>query len=118
MPSAPVWDAEGGFGGDGQRDTPITVGEGHCVRDGPFANFEAKYFGEEQISHCLSRGFAPDSHLARIGEPVSPDALEELRRTAVKFSEYAPELERRAHTFMRDGVRGDFRAYTGPYGTY
>jgi hypothetical protein len=116
MPRSPVWDAEGGFGGDGQPDSPVTVGEGRCVRDGPFANLEAQYFGDQPMSHCLSRGFASGDHLSRIAEPISPDALEELRETSTRFAEYAPELERRAHTFMRDGVRGDFRAYTGPYG--
>ncbi|KAJ4347254.1 uncharacterized protein N0V89_011194 [Didymosphaeria variabile] len=115
MPLAPVWDVEGGFGGDGQRDTPITVGEGRCVSDGPFANVEAQYFGDEAKPHCLSRGFASDAHIERIGEPISPDALEELRERSTTFAEYAPELEHRAHIFMRDGVRGDFRAYTGPY---
>ncbi|KAL1595136.1 hypothetical protein SLS60_009824 [Paraconiothyrium brasiliense] len=115
MPLAPVWDTDGGFGGDGQRNAPITVGEGRCVSDGPFANVEAQYFGDKAIPHCLSRGFASGAHIVRIGEPISPDALEELRETSTTFAEYAPELERRAHTFMRDGIRGEFRAYTGPY---
>jgi tyrosinase len=116
MADAPVWEAEGGFGGDGSSNLPDTVGEGRCVQDGPFANFEATYFADEHAPHCLSRGFASGSDLERIAAPIAPDALEELRRGAGSFEEYAPELEHRAHTFMRDGVRGDFRAYTGPYG--
>lgn len=116
MPHAPVWDAEGGFGGDGASNTPTTVGEGRCVRDGPFADLEPQYFGEMAHPHCLSRGFAPAHELNAIGAPISPNALEDLRNSANSFEEYAMEIEHRAHTFMRDGVRGDFRAYTGPYG--
>jgi len=116
MPLSPVWDVEGGFGGDGELGSPTTVGEGRCVRNGPFANFEAHYYGDEAVPHCLSRGFASDETLSRIGEPISPDALEQLRNSSVSYEEFAPELEHRAHTFMREGVRGDFRAYTGPYG--
>lgn len=118
MPNAPVWDAEGGFGGDGASDSATTVGDGRCVRDGPFANLEARYFGDQAQPHCLSRGFASRDELLRIGAPISPDSLETLSRSSPSFEDFALELEHRAHTFMRDGVRGDFRAYTGPYGKF
>jgi tyrosinase len=116
MPHAPVWEADGGFGGDGASDAPTTVGDGRCVRDGPFSHFEAPYYGDQAHPHCLSRGFASRDELLRIGEPISPDALEALSRSSASFEDFAADLEHRAHTFMRDGVRGDFRAYTGPYG--
>lgn len=116
MPNAPVWAAEGGFGGDGASDTPTTVGSGRCVRDGPFSNFEARYYGEEANTHCLSRGFATRDELRRIGAPISPEALEALSSSSQSFEDYALAIEHRAHTFMREGVRGDFQAYTGPYG--
>ncbi|KAF2869473.1 hypothetical protein BDV95DRAFT_547863 [Massariosphaeria phaeospora] len=115
MPRAPVWDSESGFGGDGAADTPITVGEGRCVREGPFSNLEARYYGDQSHPHCLSRGFASRDELHRIGAPISPDSLEDLSRSSPSFEVYSSELEHRAHTFMRDGVRGDFSAYTGPY---
>ncbi|KAF2634176.1 Di-copper centre-containing protein [Massarina eburnea CBS 473.64] len=115
MLSAPVWAAEGGFGGDGASDTPITVGGGRCVRDGPFSTIEAQYYGEEAKAHCLSRGFATHDELLRIGAPISPDALETLRDNSQSFEQYALEIEHRAHTFVREGVQGDFQAYTGPY---
>lgn len=116
MPHAPVWDAEGGFGGDGASDAPITVGNGRCVRNGPFANLEARYFGDQAHSHCLSRGFATRDELRRVGAPISPEALEDLSRSSSSFEDFAQEIEHRAHAFMRDGIRGDFSAYTGPYG--
>ena len=54
---APVWDNEHGFGGDGDVTGDITVGEGRCVAEGPFAGLEAMFYDDEYHPHCLSRGF-------------------------------------------------------------
>lgn len=87
MRLTPGSDAKGGFSGD------VTVGEGRYVCNGPFANFEAQYFGDKAMPHRFLCGFASDAHLLRIGEPVSPDALDVLRQNATISAEYAPELE-------------------------
>ncbi|MCJ1432649.1 hypothetical protein MMC27_002006 [Xylographa pallens] len=112
--AAPVWDPRTGFGGDGDAAKPSTVVDGRCIVDGPFAGTEALYYAENIQPHCLSRGFEQDERLQELGELIRPAVLEELMRESA-FETFAPELERRAYTFISRSIRGDFSRYTGPY---
>jgi tyrosinase len=77
MAKSPIWDSTTGFGGDGDKNAERSVGHGHCITDGPFANQTALFFGVENRSHCLSRGFVHGKHLQTIfGSKVKPEALE------------------------------------------
>ena len=114
---APVWSAQSGFGGDGDNAGELTVGEGRCVVDGPFAGLEAAYYDDRYRPHCLSRGFSKGSELAELAELVKPEAIDAVMREP-EFEDFAPELERRAHTFISRSIKGDFSKYTGPYGMW
>src|SRR6266516_1640411 len=51
---SPVFDAEGGFGGDGDVNGNITIGRtGRCVVDGPFTDIHAKYYDVKYNPHYL-----------------------------------------------------------------
>jgi hypothetical protein len=86
MPHAPIWKADGGFGGDGASDAPTTVGDGGCVRDRPFSHFEAPYYGDqahrtvyrEASLHAMSCSKSA-AHLPRSARGPDPQ-LSVLRR--------------------------------------
>lgn len=109
--NAPVWSADA-FGGNGVGAE--TVGEGACVADGPFSNLEARYYDDQEQPHCLSRGWQSGEALKELANLIDPAALEGLLEEP-DFSNFASELENRAHTFISRSVRGDFSKYTGPY---
>jgi len=109
---SPIWDSIHGFGGDGAGAE--TIGNGRCVEDGPFAGTHAMFYEDRDEPHCLARGFAQGEDLAALTDLVDPDQLEELMNES-DFSKFAPELERRAHTFISRSINGDFSKYTGPY---
>ena len=108
-----MWDADTGFGGDGNRTDLKSVAYGHCVTDGPFAKLTARYFGTENITHCLSRGFNPNLQQA---SGVRPEALEELMQTTTSFASYNLKLEYGAHNTIPMYIRGDFYRVTAPFG--
>ena len=112
---APVWSSDGGFGGDGNITDETTVGKGRCVTDGPFAGLEALYYDDQVQPHCLSRGFEKGERMEELAELIRPEVIEDLMHDD-EYEKFAPELERRAHRFIRDGVNGDFSKFTGPYG--
>jgi tyrosinase len=88
--NAPVWDAETGFGGNGAIDEFQTVGNGSCVRDGPFAGYEIYYANLETNPHCLSRGFNFQ------GKDFAPEEVEMLYSND-KLANFSMELEERSH---------------------
>ena len=92
-----------------------SVGDGHCVTDGPFANIEAMFYDGEYHPHCLSRGFPEDAELKELGKLVHPDAIESLMHED-DYSQFEAELERRGHHFLSHSVRGDLSRFTGPNG--
>ena len=114
--SSPVWDADLGFGGDGNRSDAESVAYGYCVTEGPFARLQVVNYGRDRNPHCLSRGFLLDREelLAR-GESVSPRALEHLLQEE-NYAAFALALEQGAHDTVPFTVRGDFYKFTAPNG--
>lgn len=113
--ASPVWDPSSGLGGDGTG--PQSVGDGQCVTAGPFSDLEMSFYDGEYQPHCLSRGFPPSNELKALGELICPEAIKNLMKEST-YEDFAPELERRAHTFLSRSVRGDLSRFTGPNGMF
>ena len=113
--TAPVWDSETGFGGDGDASGEMTVGNGRCVASGPFAGHEVSFYDDKYQPHCLSRGFQSATELSDLGKLIEPKIVERMLR-APDFNTFALELEARGHRFMSESIRGDFSKFTGPNG--
>ncbi|KAK4541121.1 hypothetical protein LTR36_008346 [Oleoguttula mirabilis] len=115
---SPVFDADTGFGGDGQVGGAITVGRsGRCVVDGPFAGVTADYYDVKYDPHCLSRGFRGlDGSLGHIdGHDISPESIEEVLSIA-SYEGFVTLMESRVHDAIPFGIGGDFETFTAPYG--
>jgi tyrosinase len=112
---APVFDDESGFGGDGDENGEVTVGNGRCVTSGPFVDLKALYYDDQYQPHCLSRGFAKGTELAELTRLIQPESIDEVMQEK-EFAHFAHKLESRAHKFISHSIRGDFSKYTGPYG--
>lgn len=105
-----------GFGGDGDPTTPITVGRGHCVTDGPFSQLRPIIYNHTYIDHCLSRGFQNNGTRGLIsGEPFSPDAVGNIIRKPT-FREFGMHVEYSLHNSMHTAISGDFLALTAANG--
>ena len=113
--NAPVWDDDEGFGGDGNIEGEMTVGEGRCVTGGKFAGLEAMFYDDKYQPHCLSRGFQKGDKMLELSELIKPEAIDEVMEES-DYGKFAHDLEVRAHTFISRSIRGDFSKYTGPYG--
>ena len=114
---APVFDAETGFGGNGDVDGEITVGNhGHCLKDGPFTDIWAKFYDVKYKPHCLSRGFRTDAgadgHMD--GSLVSPVAIEEVLSIPT-YEDFVTRMESQIHDAIPFGIGGDFETFTAPY---
>lgn len=91
------------------------MGLGHCVTDGPFANLQALYFGNQNKTHCLSRGFTDlESAKNRIFY-LTADALEATLMEPY-YTGFYSRLENGAHNSIPMIIRGDFYKVTAPYG--
>ena len=83
-----MWDAETGFGGDGEGVE--VVHGGGCVRDGPFAQYQVRYINNITRPHCLSRGFR------FTGQNFAPSVLDDLYHHD-KLAEFSIDLEKHSH---------------------
>lgn len=119
LSKAPVWDSMYGFGGNGNISAQKSVSHGHCVTDGPFANFEALYFGDQirKYKHCLSRGFLPYSEAQKFTQFNSPDFIEETLGLT-EYEEFYMKLEYDSHNALPQFIRGEFYQFTSPNGNY
>jgi tyrosinase len=116
MAKSPIWDSFTGFGGDGDKNAERSVGHGHCITDGPFANQTVLFFGVENRSHCLSRGFIHGKHLQTIfGSKVKPEALEAVLLEE-DYESFNLQLEEGPHNAIPRAIRGDFLRVTAPNG--
>ena len=116
LTQAPVWDKSLGFGGDGNNDTPLTVGFGRCVTEGPFANTTVGTYGDEDNAHCLSRGFRRGDDFAQLcTQQISPDAIQDLLQLS-DYNSFNLGLEHSAHHMLPNCIRGDWLEFTVPYG--
>lgn len=108
--SAPIWSPTLGFGGDGDLNSPETVGHGRCVTDGAFAHLKPLFYASHYQPHCLSRGFSEFS-----GRDARPEAVEEIMKQN-EYEKFFLAVENGPHNVVPVGVRGDFYSFTAPYG--
>ncbi|KAM0144229.1 hypothetical protein ACHAO1_000512 [Botrytis cinerea] len=112
---SPIWDSEDGFGGDGTGD--LSVGEGRCVIDGPFANMTLFYYEDIEQEHCLSRGFRHGSEKDQfVTSRLHPSSLQK----AFNFPDYRGfnlALEDGAHRAIPAFLQGEFGSFTSPNGS-
>ena len=113
---SPIWDADFGFGGNGDPNVGELILDGHCVTDGPFSDLIIPYLDAEYIPHCLSRGFENGRELAGNGSRFSPEALEALLRVD-DYEAFNLGLEDGPHVAIPRSIRGDFSLLTAPSGT-
>ena len=109
---SPVWSGELGFGGNGNKTARKSVGYGHCVTDGRFANLLISYFGTENRTHCLSRGFNKKWQKA---EHVRPGTVKDILHEPT-YASFNLALEYRSHNAIPSFIRGDFFKVTAPNG--
>ncbi|KAM0316953.1 hypothetical protein ACHAO8_002756 [Botrytis cinerea] len=110
---APIWGHDN-FGSDGNLDAEISVGNGHCVIDGPFAGLTAMFYDNDYYPHCLSRGFKSGAEMKDLGNLVRPGVVEDIMREG-NFEAFAQRIEHNAHRFVSGSIRGEFSKFTGPY---
>lgn len=111
---APIWGHDN-FGNDGNLDAETSVGNGHCVIDGPFAGLTAMFYDNDYYPHCLSRGFKSGAEMKDLGNLVRPGVVEDIMREG-NFEAFAQRIEHNAHRFVSGSIRGEFSKFTGPYG--
>ena len=112
---SPIWDADFGFGGDGNPSDGELVLEGHCVTDGPFSHLMNPYLDAEYIPHYLSQDFEHGRELASNGSWFSPEALEALLRVD-DYETFSLGMEDGPHIEITRSIRGDFSPLTAPSG--
>jgi tyrosinase len=120
LSAAPIWDT---FGGDGDSEGPITVHNGRCVSDGPFANHTSQWesikvddeFQTVANPHCLSRGFVDGKFKDVLENRVSPTSVNELVRSN-DYSHFYELLEASTRYAIPQFINGDFFAPSAPNG--
>lgn len=108
--NSPIFSTTSGFGGNGDPKAPGSVGDGHCVTEGPFAHLKPLFYGPYDQPHCLSRGFTDFS-----GQSISPAAVEEIMASE-NYKNFFLSTENGPHNAIPNGVKGDFYSFTAPYG--
>ena len=106
-----------GFGGNGNTSLEETVGSGHCLTTGPFANAEVLIFGIHNLKHCLSRGFRNESETQSKALLISPKVVERTLQM-LDYQSFNTELENGPHNAIPWIVRGDFLKFSAPNGVY
>ena len=112
---SPVFSSEHGFGGDGDSNGAQSVGGGHCVTSGPFADLKLPFFNGDDHEHCLSRGFQDkNGTVGRIsGDDVRPGTIEDILREN-DYEAFYLALEHKSHNAIPVGIGGDFMKFTAP----
>lgn len=128
LSSSSIFSPTTGFGSDGSPPSSPSasgsalpsVGEGHCVQDGPFADLRPIIYNHTYVTHCLSRGFNDSKRNVTgqiSGEQYRPEAMGEILRIA-RYEEFGKRVEERLHNGLHQGVGGDFRAMTAANGSF
>jgi tyrosinase len=113
LASAPVFDVEHGFGGDGGPEEEDSISFGSCIRDGPFSMYEVRVLGEENKPHCLSRGFGRFFGGDFVGPTVSPAAMRGVLQ-ANDYFDFLTQLEGSADNDIPLGMGGDWVPASAP----
>jgi tyrosinase len=124
MSASPIWDANHGFGGNGDTNSPITLHDGHCVVDGPFSNTTRAWSALSQghshdvvySPHCLSRGFVSNPELShKLHKLILPEHIQETL-SQPDYNSFFKMFEQGAHNAIPQFLRGDWLTFTAPNG--
>ena len=116
LANSSIWDSLLGFGGDGDLESPVTVGKGRCVTDGPFSALRPIIYNHTFAQHCLSRGFRNGETLGSLpGTPYSPESIGRILRES-KYNDFVRSVEENLHNTMHQSIAGDFLAMTAANG--
>ncbi len=116
LANSSIWDSSMGFGGDGDPDSPVTVGEGRCVTDGPFSALRPILYNHTYTRHCLSRGFRDGKAVGRLPRtPYSPESIGSILREST-YKDFVRRVENYLHNTMHQAIAGDFLAMTAANG--
>ncbi len=116
LANSSIWDSSMGFGGDGNPDSLVTVGEGRCVTDGPFSALRPIIYNHTYTRHCLSRGFRDGKAVGRLPKnPYSPESIGSILREST-YKEFVRRVENYLHNTMHQAIAGDFLAMTAANG--
>jgi tyrosinase len=111
---SPVFSNITGFGGDGNMEGPESVGDGHGVTDGPFADLILPFYNSDDHDHCLSRAFADGKTRGTLpGDQVRPAVVEEIL-SQTDYKSFFLQLEKGPHNQIPNGIGGDFLKFTAP----
>lgn len=117
LANSSIWDGETGFGGDGDSNTPVTVGNGRCVTTGPFTDLRPVRYNHTYTAHCLSRGFRDGNQTGRLpAAPFSPETVGALLRETT-YTNFVQQVEYSVHNIMHQSIAGDFLALTAANGS-
>ena len=117
LANSSIWDDSIGFGGDGDLDTPVTVGGGRCVTNGPFSALRPIIYNHTFTQHCLSRGFRDGKIIGRLPKThYSPESIGSILREST-YEEFVRRVEIYLHNKMHQAIAGDFLAMTAANGT-
>jgi tyrosinase len=117
FPSAPVWDLDHGFSGDGtaSSESSTLFSRSHCLSEGRFKNFEVVYAGSTLSPHCLTRDIGSGEPLDELMQNIRPDALKTLMHED-DYYRFLIHLEARPHISIPKAIMGDFSLFTAPNG--
>ncbi|KND91261.1 Tyrosinase [Tolypocladium ophioglossoides CBS 100239] len=108
LPNSPIFSKKTGFGGNVDPESPITVGGGRCVVDGPFSHLKLQYYGSHRRPHCLSRGFSDFP-----GRNASPAVVENVLASE-DYETFFLATENGPHNVAPLGIKGDIDSFTAP----
>ena len=115
MTKSAIWDLRVGFGGNGNSSLKNPFLDGYCLTEGPFSMLEAAYIGPEYKPHCLSRGFESGENLAKLGESLKPEAVEQVL-SLPDYDAFNIGLENGPHLAIPKIIAGDFQYFSAPNG--
>ncbi|MBW0495039.1 hypothetical protein O181_034754 [Austropuccinia psidii MF-1] len=113
--ASPLWDPVTGFGGDGDKSAPESVGHGHCITTGPFAGLRPLYYDRNISSHCLSRAWRTGETLEFAMSKIQPAAIEDLMQRD-DYHDFTHWLEKDVHKSMPYVIQGDWMQTSAPNG--
>jgi hypothetical protein len=96
----------------------VAVGNGRCIKDGPFRQSQRLYFDNSVLPHCISRAFRhfqTGKNGTLFGGWFHPAHVRHVRNSS-DLETFGGLVERSFHNVLHDGVRGDFESYSAANG--
>lgn len=132
LSTAPIWDAEHGFGGNGALSNSESLWGGYCVTSGPFSGIQRPWLvkpvdGANTVvyePHCISRSFLnhDDSitdlerkRVFKIHHRVNSEYMETVL-VQPDFEAFFRAFENGPHNAIPLFIRGEWNTFSSPNG--